>query len=265
MKILIFDPRWIEPAEVLKMRTGIEIEKGDWKPEKKKAYIIFGGEHVINILKHAAAEFELYYIFMKPENIKDLELLRLGISLTHDMEKLEYYRKNEIEADYGVMEYLYQGESHDDDRPNKFLREAEVRDVVHIGDKTKLFMEAEYYVADANDWDNIHKALACACRVISPPVNDTLTKMYEPFVLFTADPENNSSAAPEPDYKKFLETVITYSLNISLNIIKNVYIQTEGVHKERVVNVSPGTSEDGRTFFDVSPKEEANISGGHVW
>ena len=46
----------------MRIRTGLEIEKDDWKPEPKKAYIIFGGREVVDILIHAQREFDLYYI-----------------------------------------------------------------------------------------------------------------------------------------------------------------------------------------------------------
>ena len=261
MKILIFDAKWIEPAELLRIRTGLEIEKDDWKPEPKKAYIIFGGREVVDILIHAQREFDLFYIFMTPEEIYAKDLLKTGLSFTCDLEAIEKYKEKGIEADYGIKEYFY----------NKSTEPRNTRYLFHewyenksVAEKTKAFLDAKIYIAPSNDWDNIHKALACGCRVKTRKCNPAYETMYSPFVYFSDDDDWEDDDLPEPDYKKFLETVITYSLNKMLPLIKNVFIATEGERKEQKVMVSTGESEDGRAFVDIKPKEEAHAAGGGV-
>ena len=255
MKILVFDPKWIEPAKALYLRTGIEIETEDWKPEKGKAYILYGADRQIELLKYAQQQYDLVYILMKPETIKDEDFLKKCICITQDLERVKDWNEKDITTEYGVTEYLYHKNTSTDETTKLETININDEDVV---EKTNQFCNSKIYVSRVkNDWDNIHKALACGCQVISCKEDVAWEQMYSPFVLFCDEPdEADLDLLPPSDYEKFLSTVMTYSLNKMLPVIKNVFLQTEGERKEKRVMVASGKDEDGKAFVDICSKEE---------
>ena len=64
MQILVFNDRFIETAQHLAVRTGIQICNGDWKPEPHKGFIIYGAEEQLHILMDVQDKLDLKYIIM---------------------------------------------------------------------------------------------------------------------------------------------------------------------------------------------------------
>lgn len=283
MQIIVFDGEFIEQAHTLSKRTGIELHQGNWKPEEGKAYIIFGAHIQSYALIHSINEFKLTYIIVNsldPKHLPDeyKELLQHSYILEEDLIRLNQF----VDEGYSNVEFYlnesYYDDKADEERKVKYITSKKNAKSVppkkgekivyldpdvnySVNQLTMMYSNAEIYLSiGENDWKNINKALSSRCKVLSTSKNVSMRSMYKSFVKFqdelNLDPEMLTEDLKIPDYEKFLEHNVTYALNKSIPLIKNVYIKTEGTRKEEHVTISQGKDEEGRDFVEINPKDK---------
>ena len=284
MQILVFNERFIETANHLCVRTGIELCKGEWKPQPHKGYIIFAAEDVIGILSQAQEKLNLTYVVMnniEPDNAPPeyLEFVRKNKLICQNISFVNKYQKLGIDAEYGINEYFV-----NEPKPSRRINfllwvEAELilpptkkalylrRYTVLTPDEltNKMTSCLTYVSTRKNDWDFIHKAISCGMNILSCREDADMEKIYEPFVTFKDEIDlSEKYNYPSYDNKLFLKTVSTFSLNKMIPIIKDVYIQTESEKKERHVTISTGEDEQG-SYAEITPtQKEEDTSGSYV-
>ena len=283
MQILVFNPRFLEPAHHLAVRTGLEICKGDWKPEPHKGYILFGAEEQLKLLMEVQDKLDLVYIVMNgisPDNTfpEYLDFARKNKLICQNIAWCAKYQELGVFAEYGINEYfvnepkperrihylLWGGSSRVSVGSNKKALYL-TRDEVYTPEElTNKMTSCETYVTSRkDDWDFINKAIACGMNVLSCHQDADMEEIYKPFVCFVDEIDLSTRYEyPCYDNQLFLKTVSTYSLNKMLPVIKDAYINTEGTKKEQSVTISTGEDEEGNTYADITPKTEENdISG----
>ena len=275
MKIVVFNSQYLESAYHLSIRTGLDVVQGDWIPEAKSAYIIFGAEYVMDVLVKARNEYELTYIIMNninPERIPEqyTELIKDSVLICQNINWPQIFNDLGFEAEYGIFESF---------KPPKDLLKTHDY-IMWSGAEVKtpkctkiryLHRDKEYTVEDMDkhlgiakvyvntrkdDWLSIHKAIACGLQIISCRQDKEMEEIYKPYALFVDKIDLETvvhNDIPEQDYKEFLETVGTYSLNKMLPVIKNAFIKTKGTTKEQRVTIAHGTDSDGKEVADIIP------------
>lgn len=275
MKILIFNPKFVETAYHLSARTGLDVVNGDWSPEKDMTYIVFGAEYQMRVLCQSANQHNLSYIIMNtvcPDNLPDQykELIKDNTVICENITWPKKFNDLGISSEYGIFESFKPKER---TRDTDFLLWSGSGLIVPKGfkvfylhrDKTytveqfdKIISAAKVYVhTRKDDWYNIHKAISSGAKVLSCHQDPDMEVMYEPYVCFADDIDlSKEYHLPEQDYEKFLKTVATFSLNKMLPIIKDAYIKINGHKKEEKVTITYGTDSDGKEVVDVAPSEK---------
>jgi hypothetical protein len=287
MQILVFNERFIETAQHLAVRTGIQICNEDWKPEPHKGYILYGAEEQLKLLMEVQDKLDLKYIIMNgisPNNAfpEYLTFARdnKNTLICQNISWCAEYQKLEVSVEYGINEYFV-NEPKPERRIHYLLwKEAEYtlpekkkalylsRDLTYTpAELTNKMTSCETYVSSRkDDWDMMHKAIACGMNVLSCREDADMEEIYKPFVCFVDDPSaiNEKYEYPSYDNKLFLSTVATFSLNKMLPVIKDVYIQTEGEKRPENVIISTGEDENGETVVSIAPKEKENDTSSEV-
>ena len=245
MEILCFDERYIETAHCFALRTGYEILKGEFQPKAFHGYCIFGANKQVKVLNEIQKAAHCSYVIindLKFDNTKGInpeyyKLLEKNLILEQDISIVPYLESKKITSTFFVNEF-FKNESVDE-RTIKFIynqgitltQEPESKLIIQYGisysvnQLTSMFCKCQCYLSFLpNDWLNINKAIACGCKVISCLESPDMMDMYSPFVLFLDDfdliTEQVVKELPEPDFKKFQDTMTTYSLNLYLPLIK---------------------------------------------
>ena len=209
MEILIFDAKWIETAKAFEIRTGLEICKGEWKPEQGKQYIIYGAEKQPEALLAVQESLGCKYVIMNSLRYQEIhgtkyeELVKNSgcIMFESDMEAVRDFTDKGIVCQFIVHESFHN--KNEDRRPigflynetdclNDLLLDPSVTDMVirdnidySINQLTEYFCNSKCYISHKkNDWVNINKAIACGCSVISLYESKEMMQMYEPHVRF---------------------------------------------------------------------------------
>lgn len=274
MKIVVFNSQYLESAYHLSIRTGIDVHRGDWKPVENGGYIIFGAEYVMDVLIKARTEYKLTYIIMNsihPDRIPEqyTELIKDSTLICQNINWPKLFNDKGFEAEYGIFECF---------KPKELMRTHDY--IMWTGAEIKipkctkiryLHRDKEYSIEQMDnhlgiakvylntrkdDWSMIHKAIASGLQIISCRQDAEMEEIYKPYVLFVDKIDLETvvhNDIPAQDYKGFLETVATYSLNKMLPIIKNVYIQSNGTKKEQKVTLTYGKDSDGKEVVDFEP------------
>ena len=265
IEILIFDPKYIETANCLYDRTKLPISKGDWKPEPKSVYIVYGAQKQTELLIKAKQAFNLTYLIVNGlDNINKwsneyTHLCKTNIVLEPIFDNLTVLKKMNIPAEYFLNEYYYyKPKSH---KPIDFLYQKtksldylfknnpEVKNFqadfdeldYTIKQKTDFHILSKTVIVwKKNDWDSINKAISCGCKVVSNTVSTDMMEMYKPYVVFinldeVKDITEILELLDQHNFKSMEEynkTLIMYSINKYMDLIKNVLIQAQGEKKE---------------------------------
>ena len=265
MQILVFNQKYVETAHTLEIRTGLKIQKGEWKPERGGAYIIYGAEKEVDNLLQIKKDLGCIFIimnFLSLDEIKDTKygkLLRQNICLEQDIELVKEFTDNQQIPSQMIVHEAFQNKN-DGERPIDFIyyettelkhlfidpsiKSVDFKDKINysVNQLTSFLVKAKTYISyKQNDWVNINKALASGCKVISCMESEAMMELYDPYVTFQGE-INLDCVVIEPDYDQFQKTVITYSLNKYLYIVKQIY----GEVKKTNIDSPTGEAENCR-------------------
>jgi len=282
-EILVFNSAYVETAHTLAIRTGLSIHKGDWKPERGGAYIVYGADKQVDALMKVKKELGCIFIIMNFLSISEIkgtpyeEVLRGNICLEQNIDAVQEFTDNLKVPSQFIVHESFQNKN-EGERPIDFIyyeanpgkQHLELKDLFidpkikdfelkkgveySIEQLSSFFIKAKTYISwNKNDWLNINKALSCGCRVISCIESDGMMELYQPFVTFQEELDI-AVVVLQPDYEQFQKTVISYSLNKYLYIIQQIYGK---VKKENTV-ISSGESQTSGATIVGEQTETAN-------
>ena len=244
---------------------------------------MYGADKQVDALIQVKKDLGCIFIIMNFLSVSEIkgtpyeEVLRGNICLEQDIDAVKEFTDNQQIPSQFIVHEAFQNKN-EGERPIDFIyyeanpgkqhlelkdlfiepkiKDLELRKDVEysIEQLSSFLIKAKTYVSwKQNDWLNINKALSCGCRVISCIESDGMMKLYEPFVTFQKEFDLDVIIL-QPDYEQFQKTVISYSLNKYLYIIKQIY----GEVKDENTVISSRESQTSAAPIDGEQTETAN-------